>query len=109
MSGGALFDYSYPSFEELEGVWRDAELDALVSDLLFGGEFSVRGYGGLLQTLDFWASGDVCEERYRESVRAFKAKWFGRTPEERAQFYAGKLQEDCERYKLELGVTQDDR
>ena len=105
MSGGALFDHTYPTFDELGGIWRDAELDALVADLLTGAEFSVRGYGGLLQSLDFWVSGDVEEPTYRDAVARFKAKWLGRTPRSRVAFYEGKLQEACDRYKRELGVA----
>lgn len=104
MSGGSLFNYTYPSFECADGKWRDAELNELYHDLFIGGEFSVRGHGGLTQSLDFWVSGDICEDRYREKVMAFKAKWFRRTPKNRIEYYEGKMQEACDRYKMELGL-----
>ena len=102
VSGGALFDYSYPTFEALDGVWRDEEINALVHDLIAGGEFSARDYGGLLLSLDFAVSGDTAMDDYRDDVRRFKSKWFGRTPEERAEFYAQRLQERADELKAEL-------
>ena len=106
MSGGELFGYTYPCLDNAEGKWSDAEMDELYRDLFTGGEFSVRGYGGLAQSLDFWLSGDTCEADYREALMRFKAKWFARTPDDRAAFYAARLQADCDRYKMELGLTE---
>lgn len=102
MSGGH-FDYQTVP-DALLDAWRDEEVNAIVHDLFDGGEFSVRGYGGLLQTLDFWLSGDVEEEAYREAVARFKAKWMRRTPKTRAEFYTAKLQERCDELKRELGA-----
>lgn len=104
MSGGALFDYSYPNFESADGKWRDEELNDLYSDLFCNGTFSVRGYGGLCQTLDFWLSSDIGEESYRKRVGQFKAKWFHRTPKNRIEYYEGKIQEYADRCKAELGL-----
>ena len=103
MSGGSLFDYSYPNFECADGRWRDEELNELYHDLFCGGAFSVRGYGGLAQSLDFYLSGDTGEEDYREEVARFKAKWMHRTPRNRVEFYQRKLQECAERLKREMG------
>lgn len=103
MSGGH-FDYQTVP-DALLGAWRDEEVNAIVRDLFDGGEFSVRGYGGLLQTLDFWLSGDVGEEEYREAVARFKAKWMRRTPKTRAEFYTALLQERCDELKRELGAV----
>ena len=103
MSGGELFDYRYPNFDEADGKWADEEINELYHDLFCGGDFSVRGYGGLAQSLDFWISGDTCEEDYREAAARFKKKWFHRTPKQRVEFYQNKLQVDCDRYKRELG------
>lgn len=105
MSGGQLFDYTYPNLEEADGRWEDEELNALYHDLFVGGEFSVRGYGGLAQSLDFYLSGDICEDGYREAADAFKAKWFLRTPKSRVEFYERRLQEACDRYKRELWAS----
>lgn len=101
MSGGH-FGYSY-SPQDLEGEWRDEEINELFNDLMCGGEFSVRGYGGLLQSLDFWLSADTEEESYRDAVSRFKAKWFRRTPKNRLEFYQNKLQECADRLKREMG------
>ena len=100
MSGGH-FGYSY-SPQDLEGEWRDEEINELFNDLMCGGEFSVRGYGGLLQSLDFWLSADTEEESYRDAVSRFKAKWFRRTPKNRLEFYQNKLQECADRLKREM-------
>ena len=101
MSGGH-FGYSY-SPQDLDGEWRDEEINELFNDLMCGGEFSVRGYGGLLQSLDFWLSADTEEEYYRDAVSRFKAKWFRRTPRNRLEFYQNKLQECADRLKREMG------
>lgn len=103
MSGGSLFDYSYPNFECADGRWRDEELNELYHDLFCGGDFSVRGYGGLAQSLDFYLSDDTDEEDYREAAARFKAKWMHRTPRNRVEFYRGRLQEYADRLKREMG------
>lgn len=100
MSGG-YFNYMCPDY--LDGEWRDEELDEMVHDLFFGGDFSIRGYGGLLQTLDFWLSSDTSEETYREQVDGFKAKWFRRTPKNRVEFYQRKIQDYADKCKREFG------
>ena len=101
MSGGH-FGYSY-SPQDLDGEWRDEEINELFNDLMCGGEFSVRGYGGLLQSLDFWLSADTDEERYREAVEGFKKKWMHRTPKNRVEFYQQKLQDYADKLKREMG------
>lgn len=100
MSGGH-FDYERVP-ECFDGAWLDSEVNDLVHDLFFGGEFSVRGHGGLLQSLDFFLACDICEESYREKVAAFKKKWFKRTPKNRCEYYQRKLQERCDELKKEL-------
>ena len=101
MSGGH-FGWSYAP-EDLDGEWRDEEINELYRDLFCGGEFSVRGYGGLFQSLDFWLSGDTDEESYREAVSQFKAKWMHRTPRNRVEFYQQKLQDYADKLKREMG------
>ena len=103
MSGGALFDYTYPNLGEADGKWHDEELNELYHDLFCGSDFSVRGYGGLSQSLDFWLSGDTSEEDYREAVAMFKSKWMHRTPRNRVEFYQCKLQEYADKCKKEMG------
>lgn len=94
MSGGYFDNFNSFTGEELDGQWRD---------LTLGGEFSVRGYGGLFQPLDFWLSGDISEEDYREAVTRFKQKWMHRTPKQRVEFYQKRLQEYADRLKREMG------
>lgn len=101
MSGGH-FNYASLPYE-LEGAWRDEEINELIEDLFFSGDFAARNYGGLLQSLDFWLSGDTSEEDYREEVARFKAKWMHRTPRNRVEFYQSKLQEYADRLKKEMG------
>lgn len=103
MSGGH-FGWSWTP-EDLDGEWRDEEINELFNDLFCGGGFSVRGYGGLFQSLDFWLSADTDEESYREAVAAFKRKWFHRTPKNRVEFYQQKLQDYADRLKREMGET----
>ena len=97
MSGGALFDYTYPRFDEADGRWCDEEMDELYRDLFVGGDFSPRDCGGLARSLDFWLSGDTGEEDYRADLARFKAKWFRRTPRDRVAFYQAKIREYAER------------
>ena len=101
MSGGR-FDYVNDQIAyEMEGKWHDDELNDLFYDLFCAPLWGYRA-GGLATALDFWLSGDVGEETYREYVEKFKAKWFGRTQEARVEFYKQKLQERCDELKREL-------
>lgn len=102
MSVGHFGYWAVP--DELDGAWMDEEVNDMFRDLFLGGEFSVRGYGGLMQSLDFALSGDIGEEGYREALGRFKAKWLGRTPDDRLEFYQAKLQERCDQLKRELGA-----
>lgn len=106
MSGGVLFDYGMPQFDDPEGKWGDEEVEELYRDLCLGGEFSPRDYGGLMLSLDFWLSGDTSEEDYREALARFKAKWFHRTPRNRVEFYEGKIQAYADKCKVELGLME---
>lgn len=65
MSGGSYGYISYTLKEECEGRMYDAELDELIKDL-----------AEVLHDLEWWQSGDTGEEKYRRTVRSFKAKWF---------------------------------
>lgn len=104
MSGGALFDYTYPRFDYADGTWEDEELNELYHDLFVGEDFSVRGYGGLCQSLDFYVSDDIGEEAYRKKLTEFKRKWFHRTPKNRLEYYQGKLQEYADKLKEEMTI-----
>lgn len=101
MSGGH-FNYCNSTVGwEMEGRWHDEEINELFYDLFCADLWGTRT-GGLATALDFWLSGDVGEDTYREYVAKFKAKWFGRTDEERAKFYCDSLQRRCDELKAEI-------
>lgn len=72
MSGGS-YDYEYCRVEEeYVGRMYDAELDALIKDLV-----------PVLKAVEWWKSCDTCEQTYRETVAKFKKKWLsGETRQE---------------------------
>lgn len=63
--------------------------------------FGPRG-GGLLESLDFWLSGDTSEQGYRDDLARFKDKWFRRTPRNRVEFYKNELRGEAERLIAEF-------
>lgn len=65
MSGGSYNYICYKLSDECEGRMYDAELDELIKDL-----------AEVLHDLEWWQSADTDEERYRNTVRSFKTKWF---------------------------------
>lgn len=123
MSGGHFECYG---MSDVDGRWRDEELNELYFDLFGGGgcyrsrpfgkvyydreprrcEFGPRG-GGLFESLDFHLSGDMNEDEYREEVARFKAKWFRKTPRSRVKFYQDRFREYAEeimrQFEDELG------
>lgn len=103
MSGG---HFGYYPFDDIASQWQDEEINELFHDLFVGGDFSVHGYGGLFQSLDFYLSCDIGEDGYKKKVQEFKNKWFRRTPKNRVEFYQGKIQEYADRCKDELCFTK---
>lgn len=102
MSGG-YFDYRNQDLgESMHGRWCDREINDLFDDLFFNGTYSPRDYGGLALSLDFYLDGDIAEEDYRDDVRRFKNKWFGRTPKQRIKFYQDELKKEYEALAKEL-------
>ena len=76
MSGGS-YSYIYSRLEEeCVGRMYDAEMNDLIKDLC-----------DLLHTLEWWQSGDTSEDRYREKLSRFKAKWFKGDRNERLKGY----------------------
>ena len=66
MSGGS-HDYIYSKIEfELCDQMEDDELNELVAD-----------FAKVAHDLEWWKSGDIEEDDYRETVNNFKLKWFG--------------------------------
>ena len=72
MSGGSHNYEFYRLEEEYCGKMHDRELDAMMADLV-----------KLLHDLEWYDSGDIGEESYRESVSSFKRKWLGGSVNER--------------------------
>ena len=65
MSGGSYNYEYYRVEEEYVGAMHDAELDEMMKDLV-----------KVLHDVEWWQSADICEEKYRKTVKAFKDKWF---------------------------------
>lgn len=65
MSGGSYNYEYYRVEEEYVGSMYDAELDEMMKDLV-----------EVLHDVEWWQSGDIGEDDYRKTVKAFKAKWF---------------------------------
>lgn len=79
MSGGS-YNYIYETLsEECEGQMYDPEMDELIKDLC-----------KVLHDLEWWQSGDKSEEKYRETLSKFKAKWLGGNREKRLKGYIDK-------------------
>ena len=76
MSGGS-YEYIYERVEELcKGQMFDAELNELIGDLC-----------DVLHDVEWWQSGDMSEEEYRDTVKKFKAKWLHGDREVRLKGY----------------------
>ena len=72
MSGGS-YDYKFCVIDDYYvGEMHDAELDEMMKDIV-----------ELLHDLEWWQSADIGEEDYRNTVRAFKDKWFNAEQVER--------------------------
>lgn len=103
MSGGH-WNYGIPDPAYEDGdIWEDVELDGLWRDLVGPGDFGVRPGGGLLQSADFWKSGDIDEAAYREKVSAFKRKWLRAGVGAVGARYRDALRADFERYMAQMG------
>lgn len=76
MSGGS-YNYAYITLiNEYAGLMYDDEMNALVSDL-----------AKVLHDLEWWQSGDIGEEDYRETLNEFKDKWFEQDRNKRLKKY----------------------
>ena len=79
MSGGSYNYICYRLEEECGGRMHDIELNDLIADLC-----------KVLHAVEWWQSGDTCEETYRETVEKFKKKWFGGDRKTRLKGYIDK-------------------
>ena len=76
MSGGS-YNYIYSRLSmECVGEMKDTEMNDLIKDLC-----------EVLHDLEWWQSGDISEEAYRETLSEFKTKWLGDNREERLKGY----------------------
>lgn len=64
MSGGS-FNYGYIHLEEYFNKMEDAQLNEMIED-----------FQKVLHDVEWYTSGDISEESYRETVTKFKKKWF---------------------------------
>lgn len=68
MSGGS-YNYAFHYIdEEYVGKMYDSQLNEMMKDLV-----------KVLYDLEWWRSGDINEEEYRQTVTKFKRKWFNQT------------------------------
>lgn len=65
MSGGSHDYICFKINDELCGQMEDPELNDLIADI-----------AELAHDLEWYHSGDTCEETYLKSVAKFKKKWF---------------------------------
>ena len=76
MSGGS-FNYGYTKIEyDYVGYMQDREMDDLMKDV-----------AEVMHDLEWWQSGDIGEEDYRETIKKFKQKWFKQSNNKRIKKY----------------------
>lgn len=79
MSGGS-YNYIYSRLsEECDNHMYDDEMNEMIRDLC-----------KVLHDLEWWQSGDSGEEKYRETLMNFKAKWFRAERKVRLKGYIDK-------------------
>ena len=79
MSGGS-YNYIYSRLlNECGGQMYDAEMNDLIKDIC-----------DVLHDLEWWQSGDISEEDYRQTLISFKKKWFKATRKDRLKGYIDK-------------------
>lgn len=88
MSGGSHNYICYQIEEYLVGQMEDRELDDLIKDIVT-----------IAHDLEWYHSNDTSRDKYRESVRKFKDKWFKQSREERLKKY---IEESIQKTKEEL-------
>ena len=76
MSGGSYDYICYKLSNECENRMYDAEMNDLIKDLY-----------EVLHDLEWWQSGDISEDCYRNTLTKFKAKWFKGDRQERLKGY----------------------
>ncbi|MBR6968516.1 MAG: hypothetical protein IKH78_08280 [Ruminococcus sp.] len=79
MSGGSKNYICYKIEAELCGQMHDDEINDLMEDIK-----------KLAHDLEWWISSDISKERYFETVKEFKKKWFESTRDERLKDYVDR-------------------
>lgn len=94
MSGGS-FNYGYVKIEyDYVGYMQDREMDDLMKDIV-----------KIMHDLEWWKSGDIDEEDYRETVKNFKKKWFKQSSNKRIKKY---INEELNQFKENLNCLLGD-
>lgn len=96
MSGGS-YNYEFGRIEdEYVGKMYDSQLNAMMKDLC-----------KLLHDLEWWQSCDYSEERYRDTVRKFKKKWFKQTKIDVQKQIESKLEQTKDELLKEFDYLKD--
>lgn len=96
MSGDSKDYVCYRIEDDLAGKMYDAELDDLMKDI-----------AELAHDVEWYDSGDTCEDTYRKSVAKFKKKWFGSDRNTRLKDYIDtKLDETKKELYQMIGVSK---
>lgn len=96
MSGGS-YKYEFGRIEdEYVGKMYDSQLNAMMKDLC-----------KLLHDLEWWQSCDYSEERYRDTVRKFKKKWFKQTKIDVQKQIESKLEQTKDELLKEFDYLKD--
>ena len=96
MSGGS-YNYMYCRIEdEYVGRMFDSQLDNMMKDLV-----------DVLHDLEWWQSCDSSEERYRDTVKKFKKKWFKQTKIDVQKQIESKLEQTKDELLKEFDYLKD--
>ena len=91
MSGGS-YNYNYSTIEnEYAGKMFDPILNEMMKDLV-----------EVLHDLEWWQSGDYCEEDYRITAREFKEKYFKNYNETIKEVIKNEVKEILRRVDIDL-------
>lgn len=96
MSGGS-YNYEFGRIEdEYVGKMFDSQLNSMMKDLV-----------DVLHDLEWWQSCDSSEERYRDTVRKFKKKWFKQTKIDVQKQIESKLEQTKDELLKEFDYLKD--
>ena len=90
MSGGSM-NYLFVQIEEYADMLEDKELIELAKDM-----------SKLFHDAEWYHSSDTCLGTYRESIKAFKDKWFKNSRQERMKGY---IDQALEKTRADLYAT----